>query len=82
VPNDDQAGMPASATPVAAGVSLPVVGVGLGLARRISGGKTARDAQRCLKRAICRQLFKLLERGDHPRSRPSLEIFLKQLDLI
>ncbi|XER99814.1 transposase [Streptomyces sp. S1D4-11] len=36
------------------------------VARRISEGKTARDAQRCLKRAICRQLFKLLERGDHP----------------
>ncbi|MEV6534166.1 IS110 family transposase [Streptomyces sp. NPDC051639] len=36
------------------------------VARRISEGKTARDAQRCLKRAICRQLFKLLERGDQP----------------
>ncbi|MFC6060859.1 IS110 family transposase, partial [Streptomyces pratens] len=36
------------------------------VARRTSEGKTARDAQRCLKRAICRQLFKLLERGDQP----------------
>ncbi|MFD9623968.1 transposase [Streptomyces virginiae] len=36
------------------------------VARRISEGKTARDAQRCLKRAICRQLIKLLERGDQP----------------
>ncbi|MET8212957.1 IS110 family transposase [Streptomyces sp. NPDC005373] len=34
------------------------------VARRISEGKTARDAQRCLKRAICRQLFKILERPD------------------
>ncbi|MFF2898622.1 transposase [Streptomyces sp. NPDC057966] len=34
------------------------------VARRISEGKTARDAQRCLKRAICRQLFKLLERAN------------------
>ncbi|WP_331733498.1 IS110 family transposase (plasmid) [Streptomyces sp. NBC_00080] len=36
------------------------------VARRISEGKTARDAQRCLKRAICRHVFKLLERGDQP----------------
>ncbi|MDX3764048.1 transposase, partial [Streptomyces sp. AK02-04a] len=36
------------------------------VARRISEGKTARDAQRCLKRAVCRQLFKLLERGERP----------------
>lgn len=36
------------------------------VARRISEGKTARDAQRCLKRAICRHIFKLLERGDQP----------------
>ncbi|CAM5404091.1 IS110 family transposase ISBli6 [Streptomyces violaceorubidus] len=33
------------------------------VARRISEGKTSRDAQRCLKRAICRQLFKILERS-------------------
>ncbi|WP_223280754.1 IS110 family transposase [Streptomyces antnestii] len=32
-------------------------------ARRVTEGKTSRDAQRCLKRAICRQLFKILE---HP----------------
>ncbi|MGW7244605.1 IS110 family transposase [Streptomyces sp. NPDC054804] len=32
--------------------------------RRIAGGKSSRDAQRCLKRAICRQLFKILERSD------------------
>ncbi|WP_405547804.1 IS110 family transposase [Streptomyces phaeochromogenes] len=35
------------------------------VARRIAEGKTSRDAQRCLKRAICRQLFKILERSDH-----------------
>ncbi|MFD3450728.1 hypothetical protein ACFWVC_00960 [Streptomyces sp. NPDC058691] len=34
------------------------------VARRTAEGKTSRDAQRCLKRAICRQLFKLLERTD------------------
>ncbi|MFE6904655.1 hypothetical protein ACFVFJ_49285 [Streptomyces sp. NPDC057717] len=34
------------------------------VARRVSEGKTSRDAQRCLKRAICRQLFKILERSD------------------
>ncbi|WP_455681804.1 IS110 family RNA-guided transposase [Streptomyces violascens] len=33
------------------------------VARRVSEGKTSRDAQRCLKRAICRQLFKILERS-------------------
>jgi transposase len=33
------------------------------VARRIAEGKTSRDAQRCLKRAICRQLFKFLERS-------------------
>jgi transposase len=34
------------------------------VARRVAEGKTSRDAQRCLKRAICRQLFKILERTD------------------
>ncbi|MFB6782388.1 transposase [Streptomyces sp. NPDC056352] len=32
------------------------------VARRITEGKTSRDAQRCLKRAICCQIFKILER--------------------
>jgi transposase len=41
------------------------------VARRIAEGKTSRDAQRCLKRAICRQLFKILERSD--RSGTSLK---------
>jgi hypothetical protein len=31
-------------------------------ARRRAGGKTARDIRRCLKRAVARQRFKLLER--------------------
>ncbi|WP_239069984.1 MULTISPECIES: transposase [unclassified Streptomyces] len=43
------------------------------VARRISEGKTARDAQRCLKRAICRQLFKLLERGEQPAQQITTE---------
>ncbi|MFE5406217.1 transposase [Streptomyces sp. NPDC056580] len=34
------------------------------VARRISEGKTSRDAQRCLKRVVCRQLFKILEHSD------------------
>ncbi|WP_327174876.1 IS110 family transposase [Streptomyces sp. NBC_01335] len=34
------------------------------VARRITEGKTPRDAQRCLKRAICRSIFKTLERTD------------------
>jgi len=34
-------------------------------ARRRLEGKTTRDIRRCLKRAIARQLFKLLERYDH-----------------
>ncbi|MGW4277986.1 hypothetical protein ACWEGQ_37985 [Streptomyces seoulensis] len=33
------------------------------VARRITEGKTSRDAQRCLKRTICRQVFKILERA-------------------
>ncbi|MER6434160.1 transposase [Streptomyces sp900105245] len=33
------------------------------VARRVAEGKTSRDAQRCRKRAICRQLFKILERA-------------------
>ena len=31
-------------------------------ARRRTEGKSARDVRRCLKRAVARQLFKLLER--------------------
>ncbi|WP_373310869.1 hypothetical protein [Streptomyces umbrinus] len=34
------------------------------IARSVAEGKTSRDAQRCLERAICRQLFKILERPD------------------
>ncbi|MDI9883429.1 IS110 family transposase [Streptomyces sp. HNM0645] len=34
------------------------------VARRAAEGKTSRDAQRCLERAICRQLFEILERSD------------------
>ncbi|MFF1691056.1 MULTISPECIES: transposase [unclassified Streptomyces] len=32
------------------------------VARKIAEGKTFRDAQRCLKRVVCRQIFKILER--------------------
>jgi hypothetical protein len=35
-------------------------------ARRASEGKSTREIRRCLKRAIARQLFKLLERYDRP----------------
>jgi transposase len=34
--------------------------------RRRGEGKSARDTRRCLKRAVARQLFKLLERLDRP----------------
>ncbi|WP_340375417.1 hypothetical protein U5640_09830 [Streptomyces sp. SS7] len=34
------------------------------VARKVAEGKTSRDAQRCLKRVICRQIFKILERAD------------------
>jgi hypothetical protein len=33
-------------------------------ARRRSEGKSVREVRRCLKRAVARQLFKLLERCD------------------
>ncbi|WP_443063455.1 IS110 family transposase [Streptomyces sp. NBC_00461] len=36
------------------------------VARRISEGKSSRDAQRCLKRNVCRQIFKILERRTQP----------------
>ena len=34
--------------------------------RRRTEGKSTRDVRRCLKRAVARQLFKLLERHDRP----------------
>ncbi|WP_280883400.1 transposase [Streptomyces pseudovenezuelae] len=37
------------------------------VARKIAEGKTSRDAQRCLKRVICRHIFKILERADRSR---------------
>jgi transposase len=36
------------------------------MARRTAEGKSRRDAKRCLRRVIARQLFRLLERYDHP----------------
>ena len=36
------------------------------VARRVSEGKSPRDVQRCLKRNICRQIFKILERRHQP----------------
>jgi transposase len=36
------------------------------MARRTAQGKSRRDAKRCLRRVIARQLFRLLERYDHP----------------
>jgi len=35
-------------------------------ARRTAEGKSIRDIRRCLKRAVARQLFKLLEHHDRP----------------
>lgn len=34
---------------------------------KITKGKTSRDAQRCLKRMVCHQTFKILERSDRNR---------------
>ncbi|MEV6576459.1 hypothetical protein [Streptomyces sp. NPDC051577] len=34
---------------------------------RITEEKTSRGAQRCLKRVICRQIFKILERTDRTK---------------
>jgi hypothetical protein len=34
-------------------------------ARRRAEGKSGREIRRCVKRALARQLFKLLERYDH-----------------
>jgi transposase len=36
------------------------------LAHRTAEGKRRRDAKRCLRRVIARQLFRLLERYDQP----------------
>ena len=36
------------------------------LARRTAEGKSRRDAKRCLRRIIARQLYRLLERYDQP----------------
>jgi transposase len=36
------------------------------VARRTAEGKSRRDAKRCLRRSIARQLFRLLERYDQP----------------
>jgi hypothetical protein len=36
------------------------------MARRTAQGKSRRDAKRCLRRVIVRQLFRLLERYDRP----------------
>jgi transposase len=36
------------------------------MARRTAEGKSGRDAKRCLRRVIARQLFRLLERYDQP----------------
>ncbi|MFD5937009.1 hypothetical protein [Streptomyces sp. NPDC060333] len=51
------------------------------VARRISEGRTSRDAQRCLKRAISRQLFKILE-GTEPNDGEKPHNLPKRLDSI
>jgi transposase len=40
-------------------------------ARRRSQGKSTREIRRCLKRAVARQLFKLLERYHPAQVRPA-----------
>ncbi|MFD7606030.1 transposase [Streptomyces mirabilis] len=51
------------------------------VARRVAEGKTSRDAQLCLKRAIYWQLFKILERSDRGTARAST-VFPNRLDAI
>ncbi|WP_327675238.1 MULTISPECIES: transposase [unclassified Streptomyces] len=51
------------------------------VARRAAEGKTSRDAQRCLKRTICRQIFKLLERPNRKTFR-NTKISPQPLDAI
>jgi transposase len=46
------------------------------VARRVSEGQSSRDAQRCLKHSICRQILKITER----RNRPNEKEILKRLD--
>jgi transposase len=40
-------------------------------ARRLAEGKSGREIRRCVKRAIARQLFKLLERYDPAQVQPA-----------
>jgi cell division protein YceG involved in septum cleavage len=39
------------------------------VARRITEGRSPRDAQRCLRRAICCSIFKTLERADRTKTK-------------
>ncbi|WP_420849201.1 transposase [Parafrankia soli] len=43
------------------------------IAKRTAEGKSSRDAQRCLKRAVARQVFKLLERKEGSAATASRE---------
>jgi transposase len=40
-------------------------------ARRMAEGKSGREIRRCVKRAVARQLFKLLERYDPAQVQPA-----------
>jgi transposase len=57
--------------PVSTNGSVSLLGAVLGdrcqasASGRRAKGKSARDVRRCLKRAVARQLFKLLERYGH-----------------
>ncbi|MGW6215801.1 hypothetical protein [Streptomyces sp. NPDC055109] len=44
------------------------------VARRITEGKNSRDAQRCFKRTICRQIFKILEQTHRTKTRGAEEL--------
>ena len=50
------------------------------IARRTSEGKTSREAKRCLKRSIARQIFKLLEPPVRTRSHAQLTTWGKPLE--
>jgi transposase len=44
------------------------------IAKRTAQGKTSRDAQRCIKRALARTIFKLLERSHPDTFKPSTAV--------
>jgi len=53
-------------TPSVTGVRRRTGGCGAYIERRLQEGKTRREANRCLKRYLARNLYRLLEHGPPP----------------